>query len=335
MRIIPVVALLWGSVAAFAQAQQPSSTDLFQVTAAGRPVELHEFGGGAFGLFELTAPMDIEVRAGFTIRWVDIRPLSAGIRPVIAADHASFRFRLDRVLPLTIEFNGEIKRVIHLFAYAPEKDAPKPGDPHVTYFGPGVHNPGVIEALEGETIYLAPGAWVKGAIRSYGAKNITIRGRGVLDAGSLPPRGDPALQPRARPGIPAPAQYGGGGRNVIYLEKTEGAKIEGITLFNAPTWTLYLKSATGTHIDGIRILSWSAQCTTDGIDIVSSSNTLVENVFIRSNDDCIAVKNMDNVDQSNITVRNSVFWNMAATRWRSVSRCAARKPRRCASTTST
>jgi hypothetical protein len=311
MKVKTALALLLGALSLHPQTPaQPAAVDLFQVTAGGQAVTLHEFGGGAFGLFEFAKPVEVEIRAAFAIRWADIRPLSAGITPIISPDHSSLRFRLDRVVPLTVEFNGEIKRVIHLFAYGPEKDAPKPGDPNVIYFGPGMHNPGIIEAMEGETIYLAPGAWVKGMVRSYGTKNVTIRGRGVLDAGSLPPHGDPALQARGRLGTPPPAGYGGGGRNVIYLEKTEQARVEGITLFNSPQWTLYLKNATGTHIDGVRILSWSAGCTTDGIDIVSSSNTVVENVFVRSNDDCVAVKNMDNVDQSNITVRNSVFWNM-------------------------
>jgi hypothetical protein len=304
--------LVFSLIVVLLHAQAPPSTavSLFQVTVGKQPVQLHEFGGGAFGLFEVTKPVDVEVRAGFAVRWVDIRPLSAGITPVISPDHSSVRFQLKSPVPLTVEFNGEIKRVIHLFAYAPEKDPPKPGTPNVRYFGPGIHEAGIMELLDGETIYLAPGSWVKGMVRSYGTKNIAIRGRGVLDAGSLPPRGDPALQAPGKLGTPPPASYGGGGRNVIYLEKTQGATVEGITLFNSPQWTLYLKSARGTHIDGVRILSWSVGCTTDGIDIVSSSDTLVENSFVRANDDCVAVKNMDNIDQSNITVRNSVFWNM-------------------------
>ena len=300
------------SVALLAQAQTPPPTavSLFKVSAGGHPVELHEFGGGAFGLFEVPKPIEITVHAGFNVQWAVVRPLSAGVVPVISADHSTITFQLKRAIPLTVEFNGELKRVIHLFAYTPEKDPPKPGTPNVRYFGPGTHEAGIIELLDGETLYLAPGAWVKGGVRSYGTKNVVIRGRGVLDAAGLPPRGSPLLQAPGKLGTPPPARYGGGGLNVIYLEKTENAKVEGITLFNSPQWTLYLKSARGTHIDGVRLLSWSIPTTTDGIDIVSSSDTLVENVFYRGNDDCIAIKNLDNIDQSNITVRHSVFWNM-------------------------
>ena len=72
-----------------------------------------------------------------------------------------------------------------------------------------------------------------------------------------------------------------------------------------------MRSTRGTRIDGVRILT-GTPCSTDGIDIVSSSDVLVENVFVRANDDCVVVKNMvdDNKDIRNITVRKSVFWNM-------------------------
>jgi hypothetical protein len=273
----------------------------------GKPVPLYEFPAGAFAIFEVAKPVKVELRAEFYVRWVDIRPLSAGITAKISADHSTVQFEMKRSVPLTIEFNGDWKKnVVHLFANVPEKDPPKPGTPKVRYYGPGVHEAGVIEMKDGETLYLAPGSWVKGSVRSYGAKNITIRGRGVLDAAMLwsPPRGSGQGST-----APQPAAVKGP-RNVIYLEKTEGATVEGITLFNAPTWTFYLRGARATHIDGVRLLSYSTACGTDGIDIVSSSDTLVENTFVRGNDDCIAIKNMDDIDQRNITVRNSVFWNM-------------------------
>jgi len=37
----------------------------------------------------------------------------------------------------------------------------------------------------------------------------------------------------------------------------------------------------------------------------------VENVFVRTNDDCVAIKNLADVETSDITIRRSVFWNMA------------------------
>jgi hypothetical protein len=297
----------------FLQAALPfQQTDPF-VTAKvnGRPLPLTAFKQGDFAQFELARPMEIELRAGFDVRWVEVRPKSAGIVPVIGADHATVRFTIKNPAPVTVEFNDDLKHVLHLFAYAPEKDAPAPDAPNVRYFGPGLHEPGLIELKDGETLYLAPGAWVKGNVRSIGTRNVAIRGRGVLDGSFLMRGATPAaaaaapadpVQPRPRPGP--------GARNMIYLERTEGAKIEGITVFNSQSWTVYLRQANGTRIDGVRILNPSDSYGDDGFDIVSSSNVTVENVFVRTNDDCVVVKNSNDVDTHDIVVRKAVFWNM-------------------------
>jgi hypothetical protein len=284
---------------------------IFEITAGGKAVELHDFPGGVFGQVEVARPTDIEVRARFDIRWVDIRPRSAGIVPVIAPGHGSLRFRLNGPVPLTIEFNGDWKRVIHLFGNPPEKDVPRPDTPGVRYFGPGVHEAGLIELKDGETLYLAEGAWVKGIVASVGTRNVSIRGRGVLDGSGIPRRqqpgrGAPAAAP---PAAPPPAVSYGNRRNMIYLERSQNARVEGITLVNSQTWTFNARRSDGLRVDGIRILNGRGPCSTDGIDMVSSSDVLVENVFIRTNDDNVVVKNTEDVEVHDITVRKAVFWN--------------------------
>lgn len=287
--------LFLASLAAFPAllAQAPPGPPPFRAAVDNQPIELHEFERGAFGQIELTKPAEVEIRPGFYVRWVDIRPKSAGMLPVIASDHLSVRFQVKRPTFMTVEFNGDVRRVLHLFAVPPEKDVPKPDTANVRYFGPGVHEPGLIDLKDGETLYLAKGAWVKGLVQSTGTKGVTIRGRGVLDASHL--------------AQPAPGSRGR--RNMIYFEKTQGARIEGITLFNSQTWTLYLRNSDDARIEGVKILNYGP-CGTDGIDIVASRNVLVEDVFVRANDDCVVVKNMDSLPVHDITVRRAVFWNM-------------------------
>jgi hypothetical protein len=273
---------------------------LYTVSIGGHAVELHDFAQGAFGVFEVAHPVEIEIRAGFDVRWVEVRPKSAGITAVIGNDHRSVRFRLTSALPLTVEFNSDIEKVLHLFGYFPEKDAPKSGAANVRYFAAGIHDVGLIDLKDGETLYLAPGAWVKGNVRSIGTKNVSIRGRGVLDGSNVSARSSEVVGPGSN-----------GLRNMIYLERTENARIEGITIFNSEgAWTVYLASANHTHIDGVRILNPSVHYGDDGFDISSSSNVVVENVFVRTNDDCVVVKNLDDVETHDITVRHAVLWNM-------------------------
>jgi len=277
----------------------PAPAPDFQAQVNGQPLELHEFSKGAFGLFEVASPVDVEIRLGFDVRWVNVRPKSARIAASIGADHRSVRFTMTGAVPLTVEFNDDIARVVHLFGYAPEKDVPAPGTPNVRFFGPGIHEPGLIELKDNETLYIAPGAWVRGNVRSVGTRNVTIRGRGVLDGSDIPQRSGPEVP------------YGNGTRNMVYLERTAGARIEGITIANcAGAFTVYMNGTTGTRVDGVRILSGSDAYGNDGFDIVSSSDVLVENIFVRTNDDCVVVKNMGDVDTHDITVRHAVLWDM-------------------------
>jgi hypothetical protein len=283
------------------RAQIPATAPEFQAYVDGRSLVLHEFTQGAFGLFEVAKPVDVEIRTDFDVRWVNVRPRSSGIAASIGDDHRSVRFKVEGVLPLTVEFNDDISSVVHLFCYAPEVDVPAPDSPNVRYFGPGIHEAGLIDLRDDETLYLAPGAWVKGNVRSVGTRNVTIRGRGVLDGTDIP----------SRPATGAQIPGGDGTRNMVYLEKTVGAKIEGITLFNCESaWTVYMTGTTGSRVDGVRILNPSVHYGDDGFDIVSSSDVRVENIFVRTNDDCVVVKNLADVDTHDITVRHAVLWNM-------------------------
>jgi Glycosyl hydrolases family 28 len=273
----------------------------FQAFVDGKPLELHGFTQGSFGLFEIAKPVEVEIQLGFDVRWVNVRPLSAHVGATIGPDHRSVRFRMTGPVPLTVEFNDDLTRVVHLLCYAPEKDARAPGAGNVRYFGPGVHEAGLIELKDNETLYLAPGAWVKGNVRSVGTHDVAILGRGVLDGSEV------SLRPRAGPDVP----YGDGTRNLVYLEGTVGARIEGVTLFNIESaWTVYMTGTKGTRVDGVRILNPSVHYGDDGFDVDSSSDVLIENVFVRTNDDCVVVKNMRDLGTDNITVRHAVLWNM-------------------------
>ena len=271
----------------------PRPEPLFQLMIDSVPLELHSTAVGSFAVVPVDKLAQVRIHAGFDVRWVDVRPFSAGVHASIAPNHRDVSFPVSDNVPLTVEFNDDLSHVVHLFLYDPAQVAPASSDPKVRYFGPGLHEAGVIELQTGQTVYLAAGAWVKGAIRAKGAKNIAIRGFGVLDGSGMD-------------GHAAPY----GGRSPIYLEASQDALVEGITIVNSHDWTVHLRQSDGAHINGIKILnpgSWNGD---DGIDLVSSSHVLVENVFVRTNDDCVVVKNLADVDTSDITVRHSVCWNM-------------------------
>lgn len=272
----------------------------------GQPVPLHEFRQGVFALLPFTGPMDVEIRPHFNTRWVDVRPLSSGLRAEIGADHETVRFHLDKPANLTVEFNRDLGKVLHLFAYAPETDAPAPGTKGVRYFGPGVHEAGVIDLTEGEVLYLAPGAWVRGCVRAANTRDIAILGRGVLDGSGL----DAARAAAPKPSATDNPAYAGWNHNMIFLKNVERVRLGGITIFDSRAWTVYLRECRDVTVDGMRILNPSVFYGNDGFDVVSSSHVLIQNVFVRTNDDCVVVKNLADIPMQDVVVRDSVMWNM-------------------------
>ncbi len=257
----------------------PEPLPVFSATLDGRPLELHGFRSGSFAIFAEAGHSEIVIHAGFDVRWVDVRPLSAQVVYGIGPNHRDIRVAIKDATPLTVEFNDDLGQVVHLFPYKAEEGDVHVRGPRVHYFGPGIHEAGLIELKSDETVYLAAGAWVKGMIRARGARNVSIVGHGVLDASEN-----------------AKGNGGNEGQSPILLEETQDARIEGITIFNSHEWTVHLRQADRTRIDGIRILNPGEWNGDDGIDIDSSSHVTVENIFVRTGDDCVVVKNMADVE---------------------------------------
>src|ERR1700690_3444421 len=53
---------------------EPNVSPPFEVHASlnGEPLQLHAFAQGAFGLFEVSKPINVEIRTGFDVRWVNV-----------------------------------------------------------------------------------------------------------------------------------------------------------------------------------------------------------------------------------------------------------------------
>jgi hypothetical protein len=254
-----------------------------------RPLEQTELA--AFATWDMAAPVEICVTAAQPIREVRVRPSARQIKPVQAGQ--TLRFTLDRPGQLTVEING-MHQALHLFANPPESAAPDPKDPAVRYFGPGVHCPGVIRVTSGQTIYLAGGAVVYGAILAEKATDITIRGRGILD-GSKFSRGD--------------------GYTLFSLQSCQRVTIEGLILRDPCGWTLVPVACQQVQIRNIKLIGhWRYNA--DGIDFVNSQHCLLEDSFIRTFDDCVVFKGCDywpelacrQLPVQNIQVRRCVLW---------------------------
>lgn len=216
-----------------------------------------------------------------TITEAIVRPLHLNITPVIQ-DNKIF-FVLPSAQDVVLEINGEVKKALHLFVSDINTNIPNKDD--VLWYGPGMHNTGIVTLESNQTVYLAPGCVIRGAFHAADSENITILGRGIID-GSKFDRWEDTIVP-------------------IDFRNCKNVRIEGITLLDASAWNVNLYHCDGIAIDGVNILA--ARSNSDGFTLQSCKNAIIQNVFVRGWDDNLVVKGYDG-DVSDITFQNCVLW---------------------------
>jgi len=271
----------------------------FRVKVNGQELFVHTCEVAAFSQFSFSGKANVEIFPSHDVKRVDIRPVHAGIRPVV--ENNGIRLELAKPAYLSIELNGESVRPLFLFADAPETDVPDSLDAAVRFFKAGrIHEAGEIRLASGESVYVEGGAVLRGNIVAEDAKKIRVYGRGIID-------GSPFRGAERK-------------KRIIDLARCEDVALEGVIILDSQTWTIVPQFCRNVQIRGIKQVNW--QFGSDGVDIVGSSGVLIEGCFLRNNDDCIAVKTWGGAekypretvkgpDVFDVWVRNSVFWNMA------------------------
>ncbi len=279
------------------------STD-YEVQASGQKVDVYvsrvldppfaerqwDYGGDyAFANFDMSGRVTVRIVSEQSLGHVVIRPQSSGINPILEDDH-TMTIVLDRPCKLSIEPEGK-KSPLLLFANPLEVEPPKPDDQGVVYFAPGVHKPEKIVLQSNQTLYLAGGAVVKAEVLAQG-DNIRICGRGILDGSDWQWRKGPV-------------------GNLIAIRNSTNVQMTGITLRGSSHWTIVPKNCQRVTIRNVKICNSRVQ-NDDGINPCNSQDVLITDCFIRSDDDCIALKGLDfsgsNSNVENITVENSILW---------------------------
>jgi len=207
--------------------------------------------------FSCAGPLEVEIRAPRAIETYVIRPKSRRIEA--QRDGGTLRFRLPGPDKLYIEIDGLAP--LCLFANPPEAEPPSPTAANVLYFGPGVHRAGTITLQDDQTLYLAGGAIVYGALRGS-PRRAQVRGRGILD-------GD--YQQR-----------------LVQLTGASDVRFEGVILRNGRSWQNTLTDCDRITYENIKVISFGPSG--DGINPVGSRDVTIRDCFLRCTDDCIAIK---------------------------------------------
>lgn len=235
--------------------------------------------------FDFDKEVELKVRLNNgLLQKVKIRPDKAGITPVIQGNQ--FTFSLDKPQKLSVEVNGNKLNNLHVIANAILKDPPSPNDKNVMYFGPGVHKPGdipgdVFVIPSNTTVYIDGGALIQGKLLCNKVENVKIIGRGIIDQGV---RG-------------------------VEITHSRNITVEGIKIINPRHYSIYLGGSQNVTIKDVTAFSLGSW--TDGIDMMSCSDVTIDDVFLRTSDDCIAVyAHRWNFfgNTTNVRVSNAILW---------------------------
>ena len=270
------------------------------------------FGAHSFACADVTSgvfPLSVKIGSGPDINSAVVLPESGGATAkkqgkdhvIQVPSHGNYTF-----VP-----NGEKEKAITLFLREKEKfSAPSgydvvkiPAGKHndriefgkekrVLYFAKGEHilKYGV-EFLNNTAVYLENGAYIyadtpaadeektietdwagmprwKALFEGNNVKNVKIYGRGVIDLSRL-------------------AWHA---RSAVRFDVSSDITVEGVTLNNAPEWTMYFTQCKNIAVEDILLFGYRQN--SDGVCFVDSANVLCKNCFARSGDDLFEVKSM-------------------------------------------
>lgn len=256
--------------------------DLFEYNVQ---VDMDKVQDASMVQFDMGSAVEVMVKKNNgTIREVDIRPQVTAVR--YEQKKNVITFTLDRPQYLSVEFNGDRLHNLHLFANPMETETYSEEEKGVMYFGPSVHLPkdlpnNQIRIPSNTIVYLAPGAVVKAKLLVDKVENVRIIGRGILDH---PVRG-------------------------IEITDSRNILVNGITVVNPDHYTVFGGGSANVTIQNLK--SFSCKGWSDGIDMMCCHDVIIDNVFMRNSDDCIALYNHRWNwwgGTSNVIVRNSILW---------------------------
>ena len=244
----------------------------------------------AFASFEAEGEVTVEVElvaADLAIKEPRVWPMRMNAAVEQVAER-TVRFKLNAPCDAAFEPDGRHRALI-ISARPYEKDAPKDTDPGVIYVGPGIHRREVTQVGAGQTLYVAGGAVLEGAV-SVNGDNACIRGRGIISGAPWPwlkgPRPSDELN------------FSGHmvrvtGRNV---------SVRDVAMLSPWGWTLTFSNVEGGVIEGVKILGGRV-INDDGIDLCSCRDIKIGDCCIRCQDDCFAPKWWcENIDVASCTL---------------------------------
>ncbi len=275
----------------------PLSED-YEVTVEGQKVPVYTAGvetrGKAhqnhpyyFCYFDLEGEVTVRVRSRvYPLHQAILHPNGEAFLPRVESD-GSLKFTVNRPVKVTVMPKGfaELLRVLHIFVNPIE---PIPEGPNVRVLEgcPPVQDRIYVNA--GETLYVAGGAFIRANVTVAG-KGAKVLGRGIIDFSTWPRFEGPP----------------GGPFRVIGEDPNDPVVIDGVILRQGWRGTIST-SGRGIRLRNVKVVSSSV--VNDDPIWNSASDVIMEDLFLRGDDDCIGIKGNQG-DVRNVIVRDSQLWS--------------------------
>ncbi|MGB6729512.1 MAG: PKD domain-containing protein, partial [Terracidiphilus sp.] len=265
----------------------------FAITVNGQRVDVaHAAANFEFASFDLVGPAEITITAaetGFWNRGVDIQPWRLGLHAT--RNGQTIRFRINGPVKLSISRPDDFLNRAHmLFLFAGSPPPPPPTGPNVIVIPAGLHRES-LNPKSGDTIYLAPGAFIYGSLNLWNVENVKVIGRGTIVY-------DGPQDPAADEGWMQKPDW-----HCIGAFQARNVEIDGLTcVIRSRTWSIQMKDSSRFTYDDLRVVGGNpGNANQDGMDWLGSGDAVVRNSFFRASDDDLAMEgNWDGYTQNDL-----------------------------------
>ena len=256
-----------------------------------------------FVRFEADEDAEIVVKWKNPVRSAVLKPRSSG--QVLSVCGDEIRFVSKETGGSVLVLDG-FRHTIHFFRDVPQKNAQKPEGETVLYFGPGVHDIGIMQLQSGQTVYIDEAAVVYGGFHAENAENIRICGRGILDNSRCKEKILREIAPDYSDADSLNAER----EHMVQFNRCKNVRIEGIVLRDSLLYNITTFACSGFYVENVKLIgNW--RYNSDGIDMHNTTHARVTGCFLRTYDDSVCIKGNVNYgdDCADILVENCVIWN--------------------------
>lgn len=243
---------------------------------------------------------------------------------VVSEENQTITFKIDQ--PEKFIVSAEINGKEHCFIISvesPETNIPSKDDKGVLFLEPGIHQYGqawdpYVNGIH--TVYISGGAVLEATIKANNKKNVKLLGRGIISQSFVTHSEESSADENNRE-----QEWDADWLGVVFID-SQNVEIDGIAIASSPSYQIEVANCTDVIINNVKLCGYGEH-NNDGIHSYST-NVLIEDSFIASNDDRICItglydkengsddiqwdgsNELTGVSVSNIVIRNIVFWGL-------------------------